>query len=176
MSVKMNMLIITFVLILIVCKTQSASQPISGSIGSDYQVTIIGNNNNNNNNGQFNYLINQCLSKMYNRCTKYPAPNLSNTQYYYCCVLWETIDCYQANVQSTCTVQEQAAMGSNWNNIQMMLGGRAADLFVEILIDQVVTNPDGNQAINYLAISYLGTDLVTQWNEVPHMPLEVATL
>ncbi|CAG2113912.1 unnamed protein product [Medioppia subpectinata] len=63
---------------------------------------------------------------------------------------------------STCTVQEQAAMGSNWNNIQMMLGGRAADLFVEMVIDQVVTNPDGNQAINYLAISYLSTDRVTQ--------------
>ncbi|CAG2106225.1 unnamed protein product [Medioppia subpectinata] len=63
---------------------------------------------------------------------------------------------------STCTVQEQAAMGSNWNNVQMMLGGRAVDLFVEILINQVVTNQDGNRAINYLAINYLGTDLVTQ--------------
>ena len=87
-----------FFLILVICifKIYYAN---SLNITTDYQAIVVRNITNNMNKDLLDVnLSNQCLRKMYNQCMK-PSIQLYMTYEYYCCLLWDILECYQRNYQ-----------------------------------------------------------------------------
>ncbi|CAG2167056.1 unnamed protein product, partial [Oppiella nova] len=68
-------------------------------------------------------LDNQCMAKMSNKCMK-DSVKLHMNDDYYCCQLWDLIDCYQQNYQYDCTYVEQQSIQNDWNLLQLDFSGK----------------------------------------------------
>ncbi|CAG2175051.1 unnamed protein product [Oppiella nova] len=60
---------------------------------------------------------------MGNKCMK-DTVKLHMNDDYYCCQLWDLIECYQQNYQFDCTYAEQQSIQNDWHLLQLDFSGK----------------------------------------------------